>query len=79
MDLIGAFLADCCTLAPYASVTSKALRAAYEQWCVQNGEHAIDSTAFGIRLLERGCQSDKGTHGVRLWHGIGLVTPVSEE
>jgi putative DNA primase/helicase len=72
MDVIGDFLADCCTLAPYASVTSKNLTAAYRHWCDQNNEHQINSTAFGRRLLERGCQSGQGTHGVRLWRGIGL-------
>jgi P4 family phage/plasmid primase-like protien len=79
MDVIGDFLADCCTLAPYASVTSKDLTAAYTHWCDQNNEHPINSKAFGGRLVERGCQSGKGTHGARLWRGIGLVDRVSED
>lgn len=42
MDVIGDFLADCCISSREASVTSKALTAAYAQWCEQNGEKPLN-------------------------------------
>jgi putative DNA primase/helicase len=74
MDVIGDFLADCCVSLSGASVTSKALLSAYTHWCDVTGEKPLSSSkALAARLQERGYTPEKGTHGVRLWRGIGLT------
>ena len=75
MDVIGNFFADRCVSLPGLSVTSKALLAAYSQWCELNGEKPLTSKALAARLRERGYLPDKGTSGVRLWRGLGLAAP----
>jgi putative DNA primase/helicase len=74
MDLLGDFLEETCVLQPYAT-TSTALFAAYLAWCHTNSETPLSRKAFTTRLVERDCRPEKGTHGVRLWRGIGLRTP----
>jgi hypothetical protein len=45
---------------------------AYTEWCTQNGEKALTSKALAGRLRERGYEPTQGTHGVRMWRGLGL-------
>mgnify|MGYP001286146145 CR=1 FL=1 len=72
MDLLAAFLGECCVVNPLAKVQGKALFAVYEAWCVQTGESALTYRQFNARLKERGFTNDKGTKGWFVWHGIGL-------
>jgi putative DNA primase/helicase len=78
MDLLGGFLSECCIQGPAAWATAKDLYQAHALWCSANGEHQMGQRRFGINLAERGFQSCKGTHGVRIWRGIGLVARVTE-
>lgn len=75
MDVLGGFLAECCTLAPGAGATAKQLYTAYTQWVEQNGEEALSQRAFGMRLSERGLTRRRGTGNVHSWLGIGLSDP----
>jgi putative DNA primase/helicase len=72
MDVLADFITECCLIKSFASVTSIALFSAYLKWCDANSEKALGRKAFAGRLLERGFQPDKGTHGIRIWRGIGL-------
>lgn len=73
MDVLGAFIEDCCVIHTDAQVTSRAIYAAYTEWCERNGEKPIRKNLFGQRLKERGFEATKGAQGVRGWQGIGLL------
>jgi putative DNA primase/helicase len=72
MDVLGAFLSECCVLARHAHVTGKELYAAYVQWCEDNGERTLAQRLFGQRLRERGLESRPGHANKPTWYGIGL-------
>lgn len=70
MDVLAAWLADCCVIHRNAKARASALYRAYADWCEQSGEHAENQRKFGQRLSERGLQrySNDG-----VWYrGIGL-------
>jgi len=73
MDVLGAFFAECCILAPYAKVKASVLYKAYQDWCTTNGEHALVQRNFGMRLSERGLEHKREGTGY-FWHGIGVYT-----
>lgn len=79
MDILGEFLNDCCVIGPQLEVTSKALYAAYEGWCLHNGEKPLSKNAFGMRLAERGFGGTRrGARQARGWTGIGLKAESNE-
>jgi putative DNA primase/helicase len=71
MDVLAAFLEDCCDLAPYHEIASKELYAEYRKWCENNAEKMVSQKKFGMRMLERGL-TQKRTNHARYWEGIGL-------
>src|SRR5207248_6703896 len=73
MDVIGAFLADCCVLSPTAEVATRVLYSAYSNWCETNHEKPLAKNMFSARLAERefrptrmGASQDRGWLGVKL-------------
>ena len=80
MDVLEHFLEACCVLQASVSVKASLLYQAYHQWCETSGERSMSQRTFGLRLAERGFTTDRSTHGVRLWRGIGLlaVTQVTQ-
>jgi P4 family phage/plasmid primase-like protien len=77
MDVLGDFLAEhCITTDPQAYVAASALYSAYTRWCETANEVPLRHKAFGMRLSERGCRSDRTTTRpqVRIWRGIRLRT-----
>ena len=71
MDVLGAFIKDCCEVKQEHSVGATDLYNAYKRWCENSGEKDVATlTAFGCSLEERGFTKDKvGTvtrHGLRL-------------
>jgi putative DNA primase/helicase len=74
-DVLGAFLADCCVVAPGAGpVAAGDLHDAYVMWASTNGEEPMSQRALGPALTERGFERRK--HGAsRRWHwfGVGLL------
>src|SRR6266540_260509 len=75
LDVLAAFLDERCEIAVDAQVTSKALYAAYREWCVANGEQPESQKALGLLLIERGYRKARGRGGARLWLGLALTTP----
>ncbi len=71
-DVLAPFLEDRCILREGLWSTSKALYAAYEAWCDDNGAELLKQQTFGRALTERGFSRKPGTGGVRGWRGIGL-------
>ncbi len=71
MDIIGNFLADCCTINPEGKTLSKLLYTSYEEWAKTNGEVALRQKTFGVRLTEKGFALGRSTGG-RFRMGITL-------
>jgi putative DNA primase/helicase len=73
MDSLGSFFDDCCLLHPEAKAPIKDLYAAYQVWCMEEGERTISNKLFKQRLEERGIEQKKSGSS-RFWKGIGLLS-----
>jgi len=71
MDVLGAFIDECCAVKDYAKIKASALYAAYEQWCKDNAEQPLVQRNFGLQLSERGYERYRN-QGAHWWRGIGL-------
>ena len=76
MDVVAAFLADCCVIDPHLMARAKDLYEAYQKWCQLNGEQEKTKRWLGLRLSERGFSRNRGARGVHWWHGLNLVDDV---
>ena len=72
MDVLAAFLADCCELGEGKQARAAALYVAYKDWCEANGKKAISRTAFGRQLAERGLGKHHDRKGTA-YAGLSLV------
>ena len=72
MDVLAAWLADCCVVKKVAEASAADLYRSYVQWREANGERAETQTSFGLRLTERGFERVKRRNGI-FWLGIGLL------
>jgi putative DNA primase/helicase len=71
-DKFATFLEERMDLSDPAAVTpSKDLYASYTGWCLENGERPMTSTAFGIKLKERGFGKAKSTRPIS-WVGLRI-------
>lgn len=75
MDVIGAFLGECCELDPRANVLTASLYDRYTEWCKRSGEERNTKTkkGFGLAMQEHGFESGMGNGGIRLWKGLKLA------
>jgi putative DNA primase/helicase len=71
MDVIAAFIRECCEAGPAQVARAGALYAAYCEWCAEVGETPVHQKRFGEELKQRGFTAGKH-QGDRCWHGIGL-------
>jgi phage/plasmid-associated DNA primase len=74
MDVLGAFLTECCAKSYSASVKHAELLKEYHEWCEENREFEIRPREFTKRLKERGFAQDRGTGGYYVWRGIRIKT-----
>jgi len=72
MDVLGAFIKECCVVSRNVQTFAKDLYAGYVKWSEDNGERAIPQRSFGARLRERGFCAERTTGGRYRWIGIGL-------
>jgi putative DNA primase/helicase len=63
MDVLGAFLRDCCEEKEYVSVPVKELYEAYLRWCEDTGCDAVSKKTFSERLRDRGFAITRRGHG----------------
>jgi putative DNA primase/helicase len=75
MDVLSAFITECCILQKDAHAKASDLFAEWQKWCEQSGEFAGKQRRFGQALAERGFQKVRWGTG---WHyeGIGLLASV---
>lgn len=74
MDILEAFIEDCCIIQPGVSVSKKDLYNEYKQWCEESGEKAEGKINFGKRLTELryDISDETGNRNVSMWGGIGI-------
>jgi putative DNA primase/helicase len=73
MDVLGAFLKDCCDEGPVHNVAAKDLYTRYKTWCDENGEAPEKQRTFGSKLSERGYERYRGgASGGHRWRGLTL-------
>jgi P4 family phage/plasmid primase-like protien len=71
MDVLGAFIAECCLIGPSYRTKASDLYDAYKRWCEQQGETAAVQRNWSMALAERGHESFK-VQGRSWWRGIAL-------
>jgi putative DNA primase/helicase len=72
MDVIARFIEDCCVLADWSSAQGKMLYQAYQKWCAETGENALNLTNFGTLISKRGGISKTHVEQGVKYRGIGL-------
>jgi putative DNA primase/helicase len=65
MDVLGAFLRDCCEEKEYVSVPVKELYEAYLRWCEDMGCDAVSKKTFSERLRDRGFAITRRGHNMQ--------------
>lgn len=78
-DPLHDFIQARCVVAPNAKVQSSVLYKAYYEWCEENKIHALSSTAFSMRLQERGGIEKSRTNKAKIFIGIGLKDETYQE
>ncbi|AYN57465.1 DNA polymerase/primase [Arthrobacter phage Constance] len=88
VDTVGRFIEEECTLHPgtaaaHLATDVSAIRAAYERWCLDNGETALRGRAFQSQIRRHGvltgAQAPRGTGGARRYGGITLLSAQTEQ
>jgi phage/plasmid-associated DNA primase len=73
MDVLAAFLADCCLRDEKEEAFAGELWGAWKRWCEENGEQAGTQKRFGGRLAERGFLNHRDSKtGRKVWSGLSL-------
>jgi len=70
MDVIGAFVAECCIENDRFTAKASTVYAAYSKWCQANGEYAVNQRRFGLAITERGIE--RYTNNGIWYRGLGL-------
>lgn len=75
-DVVADFLSDVCAEEPWSECRAKELRAAYEEWCKQNGERPLSQKLLAPRLVERGFERVHRRDGW-WWKGVTVRDPLN--
>ena len=77
MDVLAAFLGDCCELRGDGWTYARDLYRAYRWWCMETGERPESQKRLGGRLRDRGYTSRRGgDRGAALYDGLLLTEEV---
>ncbi len=71
MDVLGAWIDDCCDVGHTQQSLAGELYASYQRWAESAGEFVMSQKALGLRLMERGFDSKRRNAG-RTWYGIAV-------
>jgi putative DNA primase/helicase len=73
MDILAAFLADCCVRGEDEEEFAGELWGAWKRWCEETGEQHGTQKRFGGRLAERGFLNHRDSRtGRKVWSGLSL-------
>lgn len=82
MDVIGAFIDECCIIGEQYKSLAKDIYDTYVKWCEENGEYTISQRAFGLKLTDRGFKREKVFSGYNRgkfqYNGIGILDAVPD-
>lgn len=73
MDMLGAFLDECCDVRDGFNISAKHLYMIYVRWSEQGGQQAQSKMRFGLALTERGFTKKRTEYGY-VYHGLGVLT-----
>jgi putative DNA primase/helicase len=71
MDVLSAFIEDCCTEGKGLSVQSSQLYAAYLKWAEQGNEYTMSATKFSVEIAKR--YEKVHTRGGKYFNGLTLL------
>lgn len=73
MDVLAAFLADCCLREEDETAFAGELWGAWKRWCEETGEHVGTQKRFGGQLADRGFLNHRDSRtGRKVWSGVSL-------
>ena len=73
MDVLAAFLADCCLRHEDEEAFAGELWGAWKDWCEETGEHIGTQKRFGGQLADRGFLNHRDSRtGRKVWSGLSL-------
>jgi len=73
MDVLAAFLADCCSRDEEEEAFAGELWGAWKRWCEETGEQVGTQKRFGGQLAERGFLNHRDSRtGRKVWSGVSL-------
>ncbi len=73
MDVLAAFLADCCLRDEGEEAFAGELWGAWKRWCEETGEQVGTQKRFGGQLAERGFLNHRDSRtGRKVWSGVSL-------
>ena len=73
MDVLAAFLADCCQRGEDEEGFAGELWGAWKRWCDETGEQVGTQKRFGGHLAERGFLNHRDSRtGRKVWSGVSL-------
>lgn len=79
MDLIQSFIDECCIVDKNKVILFSILYNCYKQWCDINGDKALSTKKFAMRLEEKGFDKDKGPGNVKIRKGIFLKDNIIQD
>lgn len=72
MDVLGAWLEECCVRDEHKSASASALYENHRRWAEVNGEWAMPQSRFKVKMEERGFTRKRSATGI-LYVGVGIV------
>ncbi|MCW6680856.1 phage/plasmid primase, P4 family [Aerococcaceae bacterium NML130460] len=71
MDVIAAFIDECCIESPNVYIKATDLYGAYKDWAKSNENYLMSHTKFGVEITDRGYEKTRKKNGYN-YHGIDL-------
>jgi len=75
MDLVGAWIAENCTVSPFNEVSAAEAYQSFDPWCKENYNISFSKNRFGRLLRERGFEP--GMKSGRIYKGLSLKNSLS--
>lgn len=71
-DVLGRFIAACCSIGPAFTVKARTLYSAFQDWATNIGENVLDERKFAQLVGTSGISGKRTSEG-RVWQGIALA------
>ena len=74
-DPVETFLETRCFRGEHCKTANALIYGAFKDWARLEEEAELSNKAFTERMKSKGFENARGTGGLRIWHGVGLVSP----